>query len=128
MVGSMKKISTDDALKPSGHYTQAIVNNGVVYVSGQLPFDWKTGDPIKGSVGEQTAATLTNLSRVLEAAGSGMERAIRCTVYIPDIADWDEVNAVYAEHFGSHKPARAIVPTGPLHFGFKIEIDAIAAI
>jgi len=124
----MQEISTDDALKPSGHYSQAIVHQGLVYVSGQLPFDWRSGQKILGSAGEQAAATLTNLGRVLEAAGSSRDQVLRCTLYVSDITFWDEINAAYAEFFGDHKPARAIVPTGPLHFGFKVEIDAIAAV
>ncbi len=121
-------VTTDDALKPSGHYSQAITHQGLVYVSGQLPFDWQSGEKILGAAGDEAAAALTNLGRVLEAAGSSRENVLRCTIYVSDIAFWDEINAVYAAFFGDHKPARAIVPTGPLHFGFKIEIDAIAAI
>ena len=124
----MHIVTTDDALKPSGHYSQAITHQGLVYVSGQLPFDWQSGEKILGSAGDQAAAALTNLGRVVEAAGSAREKVLKCTVYIADIADWDEINAAYASFFGDHKPARAIVPTGPLHFGFKVEIDAIAAI
>ena len=124
----MQIVSTDDALKPSGHYSQAIAHQGLVYVSGQLPFDWRSGEKILGSAGEQATAALTNLARVLEAAGSSRQQVLRCTVYVSDIADWDEINTAYAAFFGDHKPARAIVPTGPLHFGFKVEIDAIAAI
>lgn len=124
---SMITVSTDDALKPSGHYSQAISHNGTMYVSGQLPFDWQTGEAIHGSPGVEARAVLTNLERVLDAGGTNKNRVLRCTVYISDIAFWDEINAVYAEFFGEHKPARAIVPTGPLHFGFKVEIDAIAA-
>ena len=123
----MKSISTDDALKPSGHYSQAISHNGTLYVSGQLPFDWRTGEPIHGSPSEEARAALTNLGRVLEAAGASIEEVLRCTVYVSDIAFWDEINAVYADFFGDHKPARSIVPTGPLHFDFKVEVDAIAS-
>ena len=124
----MKVISTDDALSASGHYSQAIVHGDLIYVSGQLPFDFRTGQPIHGTAGEQADAALTNLRRVLEAGGTRLEQVIRCTVYVSDIGDWDEVNDVYSKHFGDHKPARAIVPTGPLHFDFKIEIEAIAVV
>ncbi len=124
----MQNISTDDALKPSGHYSQATIHQGVCYVSGQLPFDWRTGEKILGSPSDEASAALTNLGRVLEAAGSGKDQVMRCTVYLSDIKFWDEVNEVYAAFFGNHKPARAIVPTGPLHFGFKVEIEAVAAV
>lgn len=122
----MKIVATNDALRPSGHYSQAISHNGMVYVSGQLPFDWRTGDAIHGSAREEALVALTNLDRVLQAAGSKADQVVRCTIYVSDIKYWDEINAVYAEFFGKHKPARAIVPTGPLHFDFKVEIDAIA--
>ena len=122
----MRTITTNDALKPSGHYSQAIVDQGLVYVSGQLPFDWQTGAAIQGTAAEQAEAALTNLQRVLRAADSDLDRVLRCTVYVSDIAHWDEVNVVYSRCFGEHRPARSIVPTGPLHFGFLVEIDAIA--
>ena len=124
----MRLVSTDDALRPSGHYAQAVVHAGVAYVSGQLPFDWQSGKPIHGSASEQAHAALTNLSRVLHACGSDLDRVLRCTIYVVDISYWDEINLVYAEMFGVHRPARAVVPTGPLHFGFKVEVDAIAAV
>lgn len=124
----MHEVLTNDALRPSGHYSQAMVHGGLVYVSGQLPIDHKSGEFVLGAPGLEAATALTNLSRVLEAAGTTLDRVIRCTVYISDIAYWDSVNEVYAEFFGKHRPARAIVPTGPLHFGCKIEIDAIAAV
>lgn len=122
----MKTISTDDALNPSGHYSQAVSHNGLVYVSGQLPFDWQTGKPTHGDAATEAAVALTNLKRVLEAAGSSIEKVLKSTVYVSDIAYWDEINAVYSEFFQDHQPARAIVPTGPLHYDFKVEIDAIA--
>lgn len=128
MRGEMKPISTDDALKAAGHYSQAIVHGGLVYVSGQLPFDHETGQPVHGSPGEQTRCVLTNIGRILAAAGTSVDQVIRCTVYTSDVAYWDEINAVYAEFFGDHKPARVVVPTGPLHFDFKVEIAVIAAV
>ncbi len=121
-------IATNDELRASGHYSQAVVHNGFVYVSGQLPFDFKSGEPVHGSAKEQARAVLTNLNRVLQAADSRLELVLRCTLYLSDIQLWDEVNEVYSEFFGEHKPARTVVPTTPLHFGFKIEADAIAVV
>ena len=124
----MKAIKTDRAPIPAGHYSQAIVHNGLAYVSGQLPIDPKTGEKVAGSIEEQTRLVLQNLSAILEASGSSLNRVLQVTVYISDISLWGKVNGVYAEIFGDHKPARAIVPTRDLHFGFKIEAAAVAAV
>ena len=127
-MGTMKVISTPNAPKPAGHYSQAIVHNNLVYVSGQLPIDPTSGEKRIGSIEEQTEQALKNLSEILEAAGSSLNQVIKTTVYISDIELWDRVNAVYARFFGEHRPARAVVPTRNLHFGFQIEIEAIAAL
>ena len=124
----MKLIETDNAPLPGGHYSQAIVHNGLVYVSGQLPIDPKTGEKQTGSIEEQTSLVLQNLSAILEASGSSLSQVLKVTVYISDISLWGKVNEVYAEIFGDHRPARAIVPTRDLHFGFKLEVDAVAAV
>jgi 2-iminobutanoate/2-iminopropanoate deaminase len=124
----MKPILTPDAPAPAGHYAQAIVHNGWVYVSGQLPIDPKTGEKRIGSIEEQTEQALKNVAGILKAANSDVSRVVKTTVYISDIGLWDRVNAVYAEFFGQHRPARAVVPTRDLHFGFQIEIEAIAAV
>ncbi len=124
----MKSTYTENAPAPGGHYSQAIVHNGLVYVSGQLPIDPKTGEKQTGAIEEQTRLVLQNLSAILEASGSSLEQVLKVTVYISDISLWGKVNEVYAEIFGDHRPARAIVPTRDLHFGFKIEVDAVAAI
>ena len=124
----MQVVFTERAPGPSGHYTQAIVHDGLVYVSGQLPIDPATGEKILGPVEDQTLQALKNLSAILEAAGSDIRQALKVTVYISDINLWDRVNRVYAQFFGDHKPARCVVPTRELHFGFNIEIDALAAV
>jgi 2-iminobutanoate/2-iminopropanoate deaminase len=124
----MKSTQTDKAPLPGGHYSQAIVHNGLVYLSGQLPIDPQTGEKQTGSVEEQTRLVLQNLSAILEASGSSLSQVLKVTVYISDISLWGQVNEVYADVFGDHRPARAIVPTRDLHFGFKIEVDAVAAV
>ena len=124
----MKSVKTDKAPIPGGHYSQAIVHNGLVYVSGQLPVDPKTGEKVTGAIEEQTRLVLQNLSAILEASGSSLSQVLKVTVYISDISLWGQVNEVYADVFGDHRPARAIVPTRDLHFGFKIEVDAVAAV
>ena len=124
----MKVISTQNAPEPAGHYSQAIVHHNIVYVSGQLPIDPKTGEKRTGPIEEQMEQVLKNLSEILKAAGSNLNQVIKTTVYLSDIELWSRVDAVYARFFGEHHPARAVVPTRNLHFGFQIEIEAIAAV
>jgi 2-iminobutanoate/2-iminopropanoate deaminase len=122
----MKKITALNAPTPGGHYSQAIVHNGLIYVSGQLPTQPQTGEKIFDSIEAQTEQVIKNLKAILEAAGSSLSQVIKTTIYIADIHLWDRVNHVYASYFGEHRPARVIVPTGPLHHGFLIEMEAIA--
>lgn len=123
----MRTVFTEHAPAPAGHYSQAVVHNGTVYIAGQLPIDPATGEKKLGPVEEQTEQVLANLAAILKAAGSSMDKVLKTTVYVSDIGDWPKVNAVYAKHFGAHKPARAVVPTRELHYGFKIELEAVAA-
>jgi 2-iminobutanoate/2-iminopropanoate deaminase len=123
----MEKIFTPKAPKPAGHYSQAIVHDNVVYVSGQLPIDPVTGEKRPGSIEEQTEQVLENLAEIIKAAGSDIGKVLKTTVYISDIQLWDRVNNVYSTFFGEHRPARAVVPTKELHHGFDIEIEAIAS-
>lgn len=123
----MKKILSKDAPQPAGHYSQAVEHQGLVYVSGQLPVNPKNKEQIIGNIEAQTEQALKNMAAILKEANSGKDNVLKVTVYISDIALWDRVNSVYARFFGNHRPARAIVPTRDLHFGFQIEIEAIAA-
>ena len=124
----MKKITTSNAPYPGGHYSQAIVHNGFVFVSGQLPIDPATGAKISGSIEQQTEQVLQNVAAILSATGSRLDCVLKTTVYISDIQLWDRVNKIYAKFFGDHRPARTVVPTNSLHHGFLVEIDAIAAL
>jgi 2-iminobutanoate/2-iminopropanoate deaminase len=128
MEEKMRRVVTINAPRPAGHYSQAMVHNDLVYVSGQLPIVPETGEKILGPIEEQTVQVLKNLSAILKAAKSNLKRVLKTTVYVSDISLWDKVNAVYKEFFGDHRPARAVVPTRDLHFGFQIEIEAIAAV
>jgi len=124
----MRAIFTPNAPKPAGHYSQAIVHAGIVYVAGQLAIDPQTGERRTGSIEEQTEQALKNVAAILEAAGSDLNHVLKTTVYVADIGLWEQVNAVYATIFGDHRPARAVVPTRDLHYGFLVEIEAVAAI
>lgn len=123
----MHTVHTPNAPPPAGHYSQAVIHNGIVYVAGQLPIDPKNPHDIPVSIEEQTEQALQNVSEILLAAGSNLSRVLQMTVYISDMNLWNQVNAVYARVMGDHRPARAVVPTRELHHGFKIEIQAIAA-
>lgn len=123
----IKYIHTNNAPTPGGHYSQAVVYGGLVYVAGQLSIDPRTGEKKLGSIEEQTEQALRNVSEILKAAGSDLSRVLRMTVYVSDINLWGAVNEVYARVLGEHRPARAVIPTGELHYGFLVEIDAIAA-
>ncbi len=124
----MQAITTQKAPLPAGHYAQAIEHGGLVYVSGQLPVAPGRKAETIGPVERQTEQALANLDAILRAAGSNRHKVLKVTVYIADIALWDRVNAVYARFFGEHRPARAVVPTRELHFGFQVEIEAIAVV
>ena len=124
----MQAISTDSAPKPAGHYAQAVVHGGTVYVSGQLPIDPASDDRTVGSIEDQTRQVLANLEAILVSSGSSKDRVLKVTVYISDIGLWGKFNEVYASFFGDHRPARAVVPTRELHFGYQVEVEAVAAV
>lgn len=124
----MKVINTRNAPSPGGHYSQGIVHGGFLFVAGQLPIDPVSGEKLLGSIEEQALRALENVRAVVEAAGAGLESVVKTTVYVADIELWGRVNTVYADFFGEHRPARAVVPVKELHHGFLIEIEAVAAI
>jgi 2-iminobutanoate/2-iminopropanoate deaminase len=125
---TIRYIHTPAAPEPAGHYSQATVHNGVVYVAGMLPLDPVTRAVVPGGMEEQLVRTLENIRLVLDAAGSDFAHALRLTVYIPDISLWGAVNATYARVMGDAKPARAVIPTRELKPGVLVEIDCIAAV
>ena len=124
----MRTIETPNAPRPAGHYSQAIVHDCLVFVAGQLPLDPKTTEKRVGTFEEQTEQALKNIAEILKAAGSDLSHVLKTTVYISDIDLWGRVDTVYAKAFGEHRPARAVVPVKELHFGYQIEIEAIAAV
>ena len=124
----IKRISTPNAPRPAGHYSQGVVYNGLVFVSGQLSIDPQTGERKPGSIEEQTEQALNNVHEILKAAGSDWDRVLKMTVFVADINLWEAVNKVYMRILGENRPARAVIPSGPLHYGFLIEIEAVAAL
>jgi 2-iminobutanoate/2-iminopropanoate deaminase len=124
----MHTITTDTAPAAGGHYSQAMVHNGLVFVAGQLPIVPGQKEHVVGTIEEQTEQVLRNVGAILEAAGSGLDHALQMTIYVSDMALWGRVNATYAKVLGDHKPTRAVVPVGALHYGYQIEVQAVGAV
>jgi len=119
-------VSTDRAPKAIGPYSQGVIANGFVFVSGQIPLDPATGQIVAGGIAEQTAQVFENMKNVLEAAGSSLEQAVKTTVYLKDMGDFASMNEVYGRYFPANPPARATVEAARLPRDVRIEIDCIA--
>ena len=121
-----KLISTPDAPAAVGAYSQAIVSNGFVYCSGQVPLDPRTGELVGGSIADQTRRCLENLSAVLRAGGASLDDVVKVTAFLVDMGDFPEFNEAYSEFFGDEPPARATVAVAGLPKGAEVEIECIA--
>ncbi|ARF14235.1 RidA family protein [Sporosarcina ureae] len=121
----MEYVKTEQAPQAIGPYSQAVKVNGVVYTSGQIPLTL-AGEVIGGGIEEQTNQVLRNLSKVLEEAGSSLQKVIKTTVFIQDMNEFGALNAIYEEYFGEHKPARSTVEVARLPKDVRVEIEAIA--
>ncbi len=119
-------VRTDRAPKAIGPYEQALKVDGWVFTFGQIPLDPKSGTMVEGSIGAQTRQVLDNLRAVLEAAGTSMNRVVKTTVYMTNLADFRQMNEIYAEYFPQEKPARSTVGVASLPRGAMIEIDVVA--
>lgn len=124
----MKAVVTTKAPAPIGHYSQGIVHNGLVYVSGQLAIDPRTRQRVGDTIEAQAEQALKNVSAVLVAAGSDINHVLKCTVYLCNMEDGPKVNQIYGAFFGEHRPARATIPIKDLPNGYLIEIDAIGVV
>jgi 2-iminobutanoate/2-iminopropanoate deaminase len=109
-----------------GPYSQAIIADRVIYTAGQLPLDPVTMELVPGGIREQALQVLTNLRAVLQGAGTDLNRVVKTTLFLVDLADFEALNQVYADAFGDHKPARSTVQVAALPRGARVEIDAIA--
>jgi 2-iminobutanoate/2-iminopropanoate deaminase len=119
-------ITTEDAPKPVGPYSQAILEHGFVFLAGQGPGNPQTGELELGDVQAQTRRTLDNIKAVLEAAGSSLDKVVKCNVYLKDIKDFAAMNEVYASYFTAPFPARTTIQAGALPGGIAVEIECIA--
>jgi 2-iminobutanoate/2-iminopropanoate deaminase len=122
-------VSADGAPAAIGPYSHAVVSNGLVFCSGQVPLDPDTGELIEGSVADQTRRCLDNLSAVCSAAGAQLSDAVRLTVYAADLAgDWADINDAYGSYFTADPPARVAIGVAALPKGARVEIDAVVAL
>ena len=124
----METVSTDKAPGAIGPYSQAVTANGMVFCSGQIPIDPATGNFVSDAIAEQTEQVLKNLDQVLQAAGTGLDRVVKTTVFLADMNDFAEMNEVYSRYFSDNKPARATVQAARLPRDAKVEIECIAVI
>ena len=121
-------IATELAPKALGPYSQAIRANGFVYAAGQTPIDPATGKLVEGDVGVQTRRVLQNVSAILEAAGTSLSKAVKTTVFLADMGSFAAMNAVYAEFFPEHPPARSTFAVAGLPLGASVEIECVALV
>jgi 2-iminobutanoate/2-iminopropanoate deaminase len=128
MSPSRTSITADGAPGAVGPYSHAVAHGGVLYCSGQTPLDPATGALVPGGLAEQTTRCLENLSLVCAAAGAELADAVRCGVYVTDMARFKEVNEAYAAFFPSDPPARSTIGVAALPVGAAVEIDAIVAL
>ena len=124
----MKFIHTPEAPAAIGPYSQAVVAGEWVFASGQIAIDPATGEVIEGGIAEQTDRVMKNLAAVLRETGLSLNHVVKTTVYLADMGTFEEMNEVYARHFGGHRPARATVQAGALPKSVGVEIDVIAHI
>ena len=124
----MDYVSTPDAPKAIGPYSQAVKANGLLYTSGQISLDPATGNLVEGGFEEQARRVFRNLEAVLREAGSSFDRVLKATVYLTDLANFQTLNTIYAEYFGEHKPARTTVGVKELPKGSLVEIDLVALV
>ena len=110
-----------------GHYTLGTSSCGLTFISGQLPIDWNgTGQLVTGGIEAQTRQALENLKAALASAGMDFTNVLKTTVLVSGVEYWPDVDRIYKEYFGPHKPSRTVIPTLPLHYGALVEIEAIA--
>jgi len=123
-----KTVSTVNAPNAIGPYSQALIHNGVAYLSGQIPIDPATNQLVEGDITVQTERVLQNLKAVLEACGASLDTVLKTTVFLKDMGDFPKMNEVYGRYFASNRPARSTVQAARLPRDVSVEIDAIAVV
>lgn len=127
-MGGEKTVHTEKAALLGGPYPQAVIHNGLIYISGQGPIDPETNKVKHGTIEEETILTLENLRIILDEAGSSLKKVLKVTVYLLRMKEYSRFNLVYKNYFNADFPARSCIQAGSLPFGISIEIDAIAYI
>jgi 2-iminobutanoate/2-iminopropanoate deaminase len=128
IMGEKKAFQTDKAAVTGGPYSQAIIHNSLIYVSGQGPINPQTNQIVLGTIEEEAEMTLENVRTILEEAGSSLDKVIQVTAYLLNMKEYNRFNEVYKRYFKIDPPARTCVQAGKLPFGIRVEIDAIAYI
>jgi|SRR2546422_5875729 len=123
-----KAVKTSEGPAPQAPYSQAIIANGFVFVSGQGPIDPSSGKIVLGDIKNQTKLVMDNISAILKAAGSSLDKAVKCSVFLRDIKDFEAMNEVYKSYFRTTPPARTTVQAGDIFGGIGVEIDCIAVL
>jgi 2-iminobutanoate/2-iminopropanoate deaminase len=123
-----RAVTPPGSAKPSAPYSPGIVEQGFLFVAGQGPLDGSTGDYVKADIRTETRRVFDNLKAILEAAGSSLDRVVKCNVYLRDINDFAAMNEVYASMFTAPYPARTTIQAGALPRGFSVEIECIAGV
>ena len=123
-----KTVTADGAPEAVGPYTHAVVSNGLVFCSGQVPLDPNTGKLVEGSIGDQTRRCMENLSVVAASAGAQLSDAVRMGIYVTDMGTFKEVNDAYGAYFETDPPARSTIAVAGLPLGAQVEIDAVIAL
>ena len=126
MAGEIVHVNPATMAAPGGHYSHAVTANGFVFVSGELPIAPDGTKLDKAPFEQQAQQVLANIAHALRAAGSSIEALTQVRVYVTDIASWPAFNALYAKWAGNARPARCVVPVPQLHYGFLIEVEAVA--
>ena len=121
-----KTFYTKKAPEPKGPYSQAVICDNLLYISGQIPADPKTGDIVKGSIEKESRLVLENIKTIIEEAGGKMEDVLKTTCYLANMDDFNGFNEVYKEYFSKNPPARTAIQAGKLPLGVKIEMDVIS--
>jgi len=124
----IETVATSGAPRAIGPYSQALRAGGFLFTAGQVGFDPTTGELVDGGIAEQTRQVLQNIRAILEAGGSGLAQVVKTTVFLVDMADFAAMNEVYADVFGTHRPARSTVAVAALPRGARVEIEAVAAV
>jgi len=128
IVGEKKVFETDKAAVLGGPYSQAVIHNGLIYISGQGPIDPQTNEVMSGTIEQETELTLDNIRIILEEAGSSLSKVLQVTAYLLNMREYGRFNEVYRRYFPQDPPARTCIQAARLPFGIRVEIDAIAAV